>query len=84
MSLTQLRYFVAVAETGSVTRAAEKCFVSQPPMSRQLRLLEEELRVPLFVRSPRGMQLSEAGRQVLRQARQILSLVDALTPARPL
>lgn len=78
MSLTQLRYFVAVAETGSVTKAAARCFVSQPPMSRQLRSLEDELKVPLFVRTPKGMELSAAGAKVLEQARRILAMVDAL------
>lgn len=77
MSLTQLRYFVAVAEEGTVTRAAARCFVSQPPMSRQLRALEDELSVKLFERSAKGMQLSEAGRRLLEQARQILALVEA-------
>lgn len=77
MSLTQLRYFVAVAEEGSVTRAAAKCFVSQPPMSRQLRALEDELSTRLFSRSARGMALSEEGRRFLAHARQILALVDA-------
>ena len=77
MSLTQLRYFVAVAEEGTVTRAAARCFVSQPPLSRQLLALEDELSVKLFERSSKGMQLSEAGRRLLEQARQILALVEA-------
>ncbi|PZR10431.1 MAG: LysR family transcriptional regulator [Archangium gephyra] len=77
MSLTQLRYFVAVAEEGSVTRAAAKCFVSQPPMSRQLKALEDELSTRLFARSVKGMELSEEGQRFLAHARQILALVDA-------
>ncbi|MGV3620889.1 MAG: LysR family transcriptional regulator [Archangium sp.] len=77
MSLTQLRYFVAVAEEGSVTRAAAKCFVSQPPMSRQLKALEDELSTRLFARSAKGMELSAEGQRFLSHARQILALVDA-------
>ena len=77
MSLTQLRYFVAVAEEGSVARAAARCFVSQPPMSRQLRALEDELSTRLFSRSAKGMQLSVHGERFLAHARQILALVDA-------
>ncbi len=76
MSLTQLRYFVAVAEEGSVTRAAQKCFVSQPPMSRQLRALEDELSTRLFSRTAKGMTLSDEGQRFLGHARQILALVD--------
>ncbi len=78
MSLTQLRYFVAVAEEGTVTRAAARCFVSQPPMSRQLRALEDELSVQLFERSAKGMRLSQAGERLLEQARRVLALVEAL------
>ena len=78
MSLTQLRYFVAVAEEGTVTGAAARCFVSQPPVSRQLRALEDELSVKLFERSAKGMSLSEAGERMLEQARRILALVEAL------
>ena len=77
MSLTQLRCFVAIAEEGTVTRAAARCFVSQPPLRRQLLALEDELSVKLFERSSKGMQLSEAGRRLLEQARQILALVEA-------
>jgi DNA-binding transcriptional LysR family regulator len=82
MSLTQLRYFVAVAENGSVSRAAQKCFVSQPPMSRQLRALEDELEVKLFERQARGMKLSPPGERLLEQARTILKLVDGLAMLR--
>lgn len=81
MSLTQLRYFVAVAEEGTVTRAAKRCFVSQPPMSRQLRALEDELSVKLFQRTPKGMTLSGAGQQILEQTRRILAMVEALPSA---
>jgi DNA-binding transcriptional LysR family regulator len=79
MSLTQLRYFVAVAEEGSVSRAAAKCFVSQPPMSRQLRALEDELQVRLFEREPRGMRLSSHGQRMLGKAKTILEMVDGLS-----
>lgn len=81
MSLTQLRYFVAVAEEGTVTRAARRCHVSQPPLSRQLRALEDELAVRLFERTPRGMQLSAPGQRLLASARQVLALVDGIPAA---
>ena len=57
-----LRYFTAVAEAGSLTRAAERLFVSQPALTKQIRQLEAQLGVPLFTRSRAGMALTEAGR----------------------
>lgn len=77
MSLTQLEYFVAVAETGSVTGAAKRCAVSQPPLTRQIHALEHELSTRLFARSHRGMALTVEGRRLLEHARSVLQLVRA-------
>ena len=81
MSLAQIRYFVAVAEEGNVGRAAERLHIAQPPVSRQIRALEDEIGTPLFVRTPRGMQLLPSGRAFLDRARQILSAVDEASAA---
>ena len=75
VSLSQLEYFVAIAEQGNVSRAALTLRVAQPALSRQLRQLEDELGATLFVRSARGMQLSEPGARFLAHARDILARV---------
>src|SRR5689334_11577115 len=72
MTLTELRYIVAVAETRHFGRAAERCFVSQPSLSASVKNLEEELGVQLFERGKRGVFLTESGEQIVAQARRAL------------
>lgn len=76
MSLEQLRAFVTVAEEANLTRAAERLHISQPPLTRKIRGLEDELGTALFTRHPAGMRLLPAGEQLLAHARRILDAVD--------
>jgi len=76
VSIAQIRYFVAVAEEGHLGRAAERLHVSQPPLTRQIQSLEQELGVPLFERTPRGMRLLASGEALLVRARRILAEID--------
>lgn len=76
MELHQLRYFVAVAETGTFTEAAKRCFVSQPSLSQQIMKLEEELEQPLFDRLGRRVEPTEGGRRLLGRAQAILFEIE--------
>ncbi len=76
MELRHLRYFVAVAREGHVTRAAAKLHMQQPPLSQQIHALEREVGATLFVRHPRGVSLTDAGRSFLVDAEAILVQVE--------
>jgi len=83
MELRHLRYFVAVADTENVSRAALKLHVSQPGLSRQVRDLEEEIGFQLFERSAKSLRLTEAGKVFLAEARAVLQRAEeAVTKAR--
>jgi DNA-binding transcriptional LysR family regulator len=77
MELRHMRYFVAVAEERSFTRAAARLHLAQPSLSRQIRDLENELAVPLLHRGKGGLTLTDAGKEYLAQARRILADSDA-------
>ncbi|ALU88343.1 LysR family transcriptional regulator [Herbaspirillum rubrisubalbicans] len=81
MDIRQLKYFVAVANTRNFTRASEQLHIAQPPLSRQIQLLEEELGVQLILRNSRPLRLTEAGRMFYEQALQILNRLDQLKHA---
>ena len=76
MEIRVLRYFVTVAEELNITRAAEKLNISQPPLSSQIKALEQELNTTLFIRGKRHLQLTDSGKLLYRHAKEILSLSD--------
>lgn len=76
MDLKNLSYFVTVAEELNITKAAEKLHMSQPPLSGQIKSLEQELNTVLFIRGKRSLQLTDSGRLLYRRAKEILSLAN--------
>jgi DNA-binding transcriptional LysR family regulator len=76
VELRHLRYFVALADAGTFTRAAEQMFIAQPTLSQQIRRLEEMVGTPLLQRRREGMRLTEAGSVLLEESRAVLSRVD--------
>lgn len=79
MDIRQLTYFLAIAEEGNITKAAEKLHIAQPPLSQQLKLLEKELGVLLMERNTRRIQITEAGRLLQSRAKQIIDLMEKTT-----
>src|SRR5437667_3552618 len=76
IELRHLRYFVALADAGSFTHAAEQLFIAQPTLSQQIRRLEESIGTPLLHRRREGLRLTAAGSVLLEESRNVLSLVD--------
>ena len=77
MDIRQLRYFTAIVEEGTLTGAARRLNMTQPPLTAQLKLLEEELRCPLFTRDGKRLHLTEAGHHFYERAQRILGMCDA-------
>src|SRR5215208_6323650 len=78
IELRLLRYFAVVAEELHVGHAAARLYISQPALSQQLRSLEQQVGLPLFVRHPRGLELTEAGEVLLTEARELLGRSERL------
>ena len=76
MDIRQLKYFLAILEEGSITKAAEKLHIAQPPLSHQLKLLEDELDIKLIERNTRKIQITDAGRILQYRSKQILELTE--------
>ena len=83
MDLTLIRSFLAVAETGAITEAAERIGITQPALSRRLQQFEDHLGVPLMVRGRKGATLTEIGRLVQSEAQAILARYEHMQPPAP-
>ncbi|WMI67711.1 hydrogen peroxide-inducible genes activator [Mangrovimonas sp. YM274] len=78
MTITQLHYVLAIAEYKNFTKAAEKCYVTQPTLSTQIQKLEDELDVLIFDRSKKPIELTDVGRKIVQQARNIVNESDRI------
>ena len=78
MTITQLQYVLAVAEHRNFTLAAEKCFVTQPTLSMQIQKIEEELKIQIFDRSKKPIQLTDIGEKIVAQAKNIVIEADRI------
>src|SRR3546814_535706 len=79
MNILSLRYFLKIAEHGSITRAAAELHITQPALTRHVAHLEDQLRVKLLMRHGRGVRLTEPGRLLTTRARSILADIDILS-----
>ncbi|MCO4821636.1 MAG: LysR family transcriptional regulator [Flavobacteriaceae bacterium] len=78
MTITQLSYVLAVAEHQNFTKAATKCFVTQPTLSMQIQKLEDQLDIQIFDRSKKPIELTEIGKKIVKQARNIVNEADRI------
>nr|WP_315197029.1 LysR substrate-binding domain-containing protein [uncultured Flavobacterium sp.] len=78
MTITQLKYVLAVAEHKNFTLAAEKCFVTQPTLSMQIQKIEEELSIQIFDRTKKPIQLTDIGQKIVNQAKNIVNEADRI------
>ena len=78
MTLQQLKYIVTVAETGNITEAAKRLFISQPSLTNAIRELEKEMQITIFNRTNKGVAVSNEGDEFLSYARQVLEQVGLL------
>lgn len=78
MTITQLQYVLAIAEHKNFTKAAEKCFVTQPTLSTQIQKLEDELDILIFDRSKKPIELTDVGRKIVHQAKNIVNESDRI------
>jgi LysR family hydrogen peroxide-inducible transcriptional activator len=78
MTITQLKYVLAVAEHKNFTLAAEKCFVTQPTLSMQIQKIEEELSITIFDRTKKPIQLTDIGQKIVNQAKNIVNEADRI------
>ncbi|HZK27111.1 MAG TPA: LysR family transcriptional regulator [Thermoclostridium sp.] len=72
MEIREIKYFLAVAEEKTITAAAQKLYISQPPLSRAIKSLEDKIGTPLFIRDPAGLELTASGRALEKYARALL------------
>lgn len=78
MTITQLKYVLAVAEHKNFTLAADKCFVTQPTLSMQIQKIEEELNIQIFDRTKKPIQLTDIGQKIVNQAKNIVNEADRI------
>lgn len=78
MDIKQLKYFVTVANEGQITKAAQKLFMAQPPLSRHIIELEKEIGKPLFLRTKKGLELTSAGESLLQKAQDLIFQIENL------
>src|SRR3954467_8830640 len=79
MELRHLKYFLAVAEELNFTKAAEKLFISQPPLSRQIMELEEEIQARLFIRNNKKVELTEAGKYLEKEVKALFQNLERIS-----